>query len=121
MAFSNCNWNMTKQVFSLFALSLSAIIAALHREISDAKCFVGQKTLLSERYFITSVKAILVCNETRPNLIKLFWLSITLLQIFKAFWLALQSHVTILPLSDWIKIQRGVMLLQNKFYKIGSR
>ena len=43
-----------------------------------------------------------------PNLIKLFWL-------------ALQSHLTILPLSDWIEIQRSGTLLQNKFYKIRSR
>ena len=29
--------------------------------------------------------------------------------------------MTILPLSDWIKILCSITLLRNKFYKIGSR
>ena len=40
--------------------------------------------------------------------------------LLQIFWLAPQSHMTILPHPDWIKIQHKITLFQNKFFKIGS-
>ena len=55
-----------------------------------------------------------------PDLIKLFWRSLTLLQNFKPMNDDKIGHVTILLLSDWLKIMELCYATPKKLYKIGS-